>query len=61
MRQEDERKRREQEEKIAREKYYSQLRVTGYWTCPRCGTTNKKYNDPNYDVYCHECKNRRPF
>lgn len=51
----------EEKRKKANEQYYAQLRVTGYWVCPRCGTTNKKYNDSNYDVYCNECHNRRPF
>gem|GEM_PF-3768934 len=27
-----------------------------FWTCPRCGTTNH-----DYDIYCKNCKNRRPY
>ena len=27
-----------------------------YWTCMRCGTTNRKA-----DSKCKECGNRRPF
>ncbi len=27
-----------------------------YWICPRCHTTNY-----NCDLYCKECKNRRPY
>lgn len=57
MREEEEEKKRTE----AHEKYLAQLRVTGYWSCPRCGTTNEKYNDPNNGVYCKKCHNRRPF
>lgn len=27
----------------------------GWWTCPRCGTTN-----PNHAAMCKKCRNRRP-
>lgn len=57
MHEEDEEEKRKQ----ANERYYAQLKVTGYWSCPRCGTTNEKYNDPNRGVYCRQCRNRRPF
>lgn len=41
--------------------YQSEPELIGYWVCPRCGTTNPRYDDPEMYAHCTECKNRRPY